>query len=50
MTRMACQDGLDVVETDYMEALLLTGGYRFHDGLLEFLGEAGPVARFSEGS
>lgn len=47
LTRMACPDPLGGVEADFLEALRLTGSYRFAGGLLELLGEAGAVARFA---
>jgi hypothetical protein len=46
LTRMACPGHLAAVETDFLEALRLAGGYRFVGAFLELLGEAGPVARF----
>lgn len=47
LTRMACPDPLATVEADYLEALRGAGTYRFAEGFLELLGEAGPVARFA---
>jgi copper homeostasis protein (lipoprotein) len=47
LTRMACPDPLATLEVDYLEALRGAGTYRFAGGLLELLGEAGPVARFA---
>ena len=49
VTRVACPDPLAGVEADFLEALRLTGGYRFSGAFLELLGEAGAVARFAEG-
>lgn len=47
VTRMACPDPLGGLEVDFLEALRLTGGYRFVGGFLELLGEVGTVARFA---
>jgi heat shock protein HslJ len=47
MTRMACADPAALVERGFLEALRVSGGYRFVGGALELLGEAGTVARFT---
>lgn len=48
VTRRACPEPLDAVEADLLEALRVTGGYRFAGGFLELLGEAGAVARLAD--
>ena len=46
-TRMACPPPLVALESDYLEALRLTGSFRVLGDTLELLGENGAVARFA---
>ena len=42
----ACEESVAALHADYLEALRVTGAYRFREGRLELLGEGGAVARF----